>query len=93
MEVVVYTMKGCPHCDTLKKILNEKKITFTEKDVDDNEKSYNNFSKAVDSEYLPAILIGKKAFLAERSFKTIEQAGNIIQNFLLEQNRRGHHLG
>ena len=93
MEVVVFTMKGCPHCDELKKILVEKKITFTEKDVDDNEEIYNKFSKAVDSEYLPAILIGRKAFLAERSYKTIKQAGNIIQNFLLEQEHRGHHLG
>ena len=93
MEVVVFTMKGCPHCDTLKKILVEKKITFTEKDVDDNEKIYEKFSKAVDNEYLPAILIGRRAFLAERSFKTIEQAGNVIQNFLLEQDRRGRHLG
>jgi len=93
MDVVVFTMKGCPHCDTLKKILNERKITFIEKDVDDNEETYNKFSKAVDSEYLPAILIGRKAFLAERSFKTIEQAGNVIQNFLLEQDRRGRHLG
>ena len=40
MEVVVFTMKGCPHCDELKKILIEKKITFTEKDVDDNEEIY-----------------------------------------------------
>ena len=93
MEVIIFTMKGCPHCDELKKILVEKKITFTEKDVDDNEETYNKFSKAVDNEYLPAILIGRKAFLAERSYKTIKQAGNLIQNFLLEQDRRGHHLG
>ena len=93
MEVIVYTMKGCPHCDNLKKILVEKKISFIEKDVDENEETYNKFSKAVDNEYLPAILIGKKAFLAERSFKSIEQAGDVIQNFLLEQRSRGRHLG
>ena len=93
MEVIVYTMKGCPHCDNLKKILVEKKISFIEKDVDENEETYNKFSKAVDNEYLPAILIGKKAFLAERSFKSIEQAGEVIHNFLLEQDRRGRHLG
>ena len=93
MDVIVYTMKGCPHCDNLKKILVEKKISFIEKDVDENEETYNKFSKAVDNEYLPAILIGKKAFLAERSFKSIEQAGDVIQNFLLEQRSRGRHLG
>ena len=93
MEVVVYTMKGCPHCDNLKKILIEKKISFIEKDVDENEETYNKFSKAVDNEYLPAVLIGKKAFLAERSFKSIDQAGEVIENFLLEQRRHGRHLG
>jgi len=54
---------------------------------------YESFSKKVESEYLPAILIGKKAFIPERSFQTIEQAVEIIQTHLSELSHRGHHLG
>jgi len=93
MEVILYTMKGCPFCDDLKKILNENKVPFHEKDIDENEKEYDKFSEAVKSEFLPAVLIGKKAFIPDRSFKTIDQAGKIIQNYLLEQQNRGNHLG
>ncbi len=92
MEVVVFTMKGCPFCDELKEKLNESKVLFTEKDVDDNEEIYNKFSEAVKSEFLPAVLIGKKAFIPEKSFKTIDQAGNLIKNYLLEQDHRGSRL-
>jgi len=88
----MFTMKGCHHCDKLKKILSESNISFVEKDVDEHERVYNNFSKAVKSEYLPAVVIGKQVFIPERSFKTIEQAGKSIQKYLLEQSHRGNHL-
>jgi glutaredoxin len=93
MEVIVFSMEGCPHCDNLKEKLTEKEIKFTVKDVDENEVLYESFSKKVESEYLPAILIGKKAFIPERSFQTIEQAVEIIQTHLSELSHRGRHLG
>ncbi len=93
MEVILFSMKGCPYCEDLKNKLIEREIKFTEKDVDENEILYESFSKKVDSEYLPAIMIGKKAFIPERSFKTIEQAVGIIENYLSELVDRGHHLG
>ncbi len=93
MEVIVFSMDGCPHCDNLKTKLKENNIQFTEKDVDENEMLYESFSKKVDSEYLPAILIGKRAYIPERSFQTIDQAVELIQNRLSELSRHGHHLG
>ena len=93
MEVIVFSMQGCPHCDNLKQQLKERKINFVEKDVDDveNEVLYESFSKKVDSDYLPAVIIGKKAFLPDRSFKTIDQGVEIIQNYLSELSHRDHH--
>ena len=93
MEVIMYTMKGCLHCNNLKKFLNERKISFIEKDIEDHEPEYEKFSKAVKSEYLPAVLIGKKAFLPEKSFKTIIQASRIIESYLAGLSHHGHHLG
>jgi glutaredoxin len=88
----MFTMKGCPYCDDLKKKLTENKISFTEKDVDEHEKIYEKFSKAVKSDFLPAIIIGKKAFIPDRSFKTIDQGAKIIKNYLLEHDHQGPHL-
>lgn len=82
MEVIMFTMKGCPHCDNLKKKLTENKISFVEKDVDEHEKLYEKFSKSVKSDFLPAVIIGKKAFVPDRSFKTIDQGAQIIENYL-----------
>ena len=92
MEVIIYTMKGCPYCDELKEKLNESNISFIEKDIDKNIKEYDKFSEAVKSEFLPAILIGKKAFIPERSFHTIDQANKVIGNYLLEQENRAPRL-
>ena len=91
MKVVVFSMEGCPHCDNLKNILKERNISFVERDVDKHEVLYENFSRAVKSEFLPAVVIGKKAFLPEKSFKTIEQAGEIIQNYLQGLDHHDHH--
>ena len=77
MEIKIFSMKGCPHCDNLKNKLKENKIDFTEIDVDENEKLYEAFSKKVKNDFLPAILIDKTAFLPDKSFNTIDEA--IIQ--------------
>jgi glutaredoxin len=86
-------MKGCPYCDDLKNKLEEKDIKYVEKDVDENELLYESFSQKVDSEFLPAIMIGKKAFIPEKSFKTIDQAATVIQNYLLELSDHDPHVG
>jgi glutaredoxin len=90
---IVFSMEGCPHCDNLKKQLTERNIEFIEKDVDkkENELLYESFSKKVNSDFLPAILIGKKAFIAEKSYKTIDQAVTIIENYLQELSHRENH--
>jgi len=81
---IIFSMKGCPHCDNLKSQLKESNITFKEIDVDEskNEILYESFSKKVESDYLPAIVIGKKAFLPERSFNKIDDAVVMIKEYL-----------
>ena len=74
MEVKMFTMKGCSHCDNLKKQLKENKIDFVELDIDENKKLYDSFSKKVKNEFLPAVLIDKTAFLPDKSFNTIDEA-------------------
>jgi|TARA_R110000796_G_scaffold1095_1_gene4222 glutaredoxin len=82
MEIKIFSMKGCPHCDNLKNQLIENKIVFTEVDIDENKELYDSFSKKVDSEFLPAVVIGKTAFLPDRSFNTIDEAVKQIKTHL-----------
>lgn len=81
-KVKVFSMKGCPHCENLKNKLNENNIDYIDIDVDEHSDVYENFSKKVENEYLPAILIDKTAFLPERSFQTIDEAVKLISQHL-----------
>ena len=81
-KVKVFSMKGCPHCENLKNKLNENNIDHIEIDVDEHSDVYETFSKKVENEYLPAILIDKTAFLPERSFQTIAQLQGSYQLFV-----------
>jgi glutaredoxin len=83
MEINVFSMKGCPHCDNLKNKLKENNIEFVELDIDDNNLLYERFSKKVDNEFLPAILIGKTAYVPERSFTTIDEAVELVKKHLI----------
>ena len=93
VKPIVFSMKGCPHCDNLKSQLKESNIEFKEIDVDqsENEVLYESFSKKVESDYLPAIVIGKKAFLPERTFKKIDDAVILIREYLRELSDRDNH--
>jgi glutaredoxin len=83
VRVKVFSMKGCPHCENLKNKLNENNIDYIDIDIDEHEELYNNFSKKVNNEYLPAILMDRTAFVPERSFNTIDEAVSLIKNQLL----------
>lgn len=82
MKVKVFSMQGCPHCDNLKTQLNENNIDFVLLDVDEHKELYDKFVNKVNNEYLPAILIGKTAFLPDRSFQTINEAVDLVKQHL-----------
>jgi glutaredoxin len=84
MEINIFSMKGCPHCDNLKNKLKENNIEFVELDIDDNNLLYERFSKKVDNEFLPAILIGKTAYVPEKSFTTIDEAVELVKKHLIK---------
>ena len=83
MEISVFSMKCCPHCDNLKNKLKENNIEFVEIDIDDNELLYERFSKKVNNEFLPAILVGKTAYVPEKSFTTIDEAVELVKKHII----------
>lgn len=82
MDIKIFSMRGCPHCVNLKNKLKEENIEFTEYDIDEHSEMYDKFSKIVGNEFLPAILIGKTAYVPEKSFKTIDKAVELIKSHL-----------
>ena len=57
LTVVVYTMKGCPHCIDFKEMLTNEGIEFVDRDIDEFEEEYKMFSEITDNELVPALLI------------------------------------
>ena len=80
-HVVVFTMKGCPHCDDFKELLVKENIEFVDADIDE----YNMFVKMTENEYVPAIMIvneqtrDAKFYAPDRDFEDLDQAVNLIK--------------
>jgi glutaredoxin len=93
--IVVFTMKGCPFCDMLKKTLKEEKIDFIDRDIWEHEEEYNLFVKTTGgNELVPAFMIietdgentSSKLFAPERDFNILDEGVNIIKENLLRFN-------
>ena len=57
LNIVVYTMEGCPHCVRFKDMLKESSIEFHERDIDEFEEEYDLFSEITNNDSVPAMLI------------------------------------
>jgi glutaredoxin len=54
---VIYTMKGCPHCTSIKEELNKENIPFLDRDINEFEEEYDEFSKATQNDFVPALML------------------------------------
>jgi len=87
--VIIYSMRGCPHCVELKKMLEEIKIPFIDRDVNDYEEEYELYTKVVGNEYVPALMLIEnpdtesktELYAPERDYNELEDALKIIKEF------------
>ena len=87
LNVIVYTMEGCPHCVDFKKMLKEAKIKFFDRDIDKYKKEYDLFSEITKNDMVPAMLIiegdeeSHESFLyaPERNYNELTEALDIIK--------------
>lgn len=87
LTVVVYTMKGCPHCVDFKNLLENEKIEFIDRDIDEYEDEYDIFSKITNNEMVPAVLVIEgdekkhQSFLytPERNYNQLTEAVDLIR--------------
>lgn len=92
LDVVVYTMEGCGHCEEFKKMLTESGITFYDRDVFKFQKEHNMYVELTKSEYVPSLLLietdeaneQKSIFYAaDRDFKTINEGLNLVKKHII----------
>jgi glutaredoxin len=87
LSVVVYTMKGCPHCVEFKEILTKEGIEFFDRDIDEYKEEYDLYSEITDNDMIPALLIiegdeeNHKSFLyaPDRDYNELNEALDIIK--------------
>ena len=89
--LVLFTMKGCPHCVTMKDALKESNIEFVERDIDEYKDEYNIFVEVTENEFVPAFMIIENVnteipnsllFAPERDYNEITEGVEIIKNHL-----------
>jgi len=86
LNVIVYTMKGCPFCDQFKEMLVQESIEFFDRDIDEYSDEYDSFSKITENDMIPALLIiegdgeNYESFLyaPDRNYMELTEAVDII---------------
>ena len=87
---IVFTMKSCPHCHDFKKLLDEAKVDYIDRDIYEFEEEYEMFVEATGNEFVPAFMLieniesdspNTKLFAPDRDFEDIEQGVTIIREF------------
>lgn len=58
--IIIYTQPDCPPCEITKKYLQEKGISYIEKNVRQNQKARNELVKKYKSYSTPTVIIGEK---------------------------------
>jgi len=89
-KLVVFTMKGCPWCEDMKKSLKENEIDFLDRDINEHEEEYKLFVEITENDFVPAFMIIEdvedlsktKLYAPDRDFDGIEQGVEIIKESL-----------
>ena len=87
LNVVVYTMKGCPFCTDFKDMLVKENIEFFDRDIEEYKEEYDLFVEITENDYVPAFMIVESPneepnsllFAPGRDFEEIEDGVEIIK--------------
>ena len=88
--VILFTMKGCPHCVEMKKMLVNEGIDFVDRDIDEYEEEYNMFVEITENEYVPAFMLIEnpetdpisELYAPDRDYDDLEDGVGIIKEWL-----------
>ena len=91
VNVIVYTMKGCPFCQDFKKLLEDENIDFVDRDIHEHEQEYDTYSKITGNDMIPALLIiegdekNHKSYLyaPEKNYNELTEALELVKKHLI----------
>ena len=86
LNIIVFTMKGCPFCTEFKDILVKENIEFFDRDIEEYKEEYDLFSEITNNDMIPALLViegnekSHESFLytPERNYNELTEALTII---------------
>lgn len=90
LNVVVYTMKGCPFCTDFKDMLVNENIEFFDRDIDEYKDEYDIFVEVTGNDMIPSLLVIEgdeekhESFLyaPERNYNELTEAVDIIKGHM-----------
>lgn len=90
--VIIYSMKGCPHCVEFKEMLKEHNIKFYDRDINEYEEEFDMFVEITGKDYVPAFMLVDesesdepipKLYAPELDFDELNEGLEIIKKFVL----------
>ena len=81
--IEIYTLDNCPFCNELKEGLTAEGIEYVEKDVSipKFEAEYDVLADRFDTDDVPVMVIDKRVFIPDVSFKNISDAVGLAKRF------------
>ena len=90
--VILYTMKGCPHCVHFKQMLEENNIKYHDRDIDEYSDEFDIFVEITGKEYVPSFMLVDESesdepipmlFAPDVDFNELTEGLEIIKKFIL----------
>jgi hypothetical protein len=91
---VLFTMKGCPFCTSIKEEFKKNNIDYIERDIHENEEEYNQFVELTENEFIPAMMLltidknektsNIKLLAPDRDFQDIYEGVEMVKSYLLD---------
>lgn len=87
LNIVVYTMKGCPFCVDLKDMLIKEGVEFYDRDIEEYKEEYDLFVEITNNDMIPSLLVIEgdekkyKSYLyaPDKNFNELTEAVDIIK--------------
>lgn len=77
-KVIVYTMQYCPYCESAKKLLQSKGVTFDEIKLDmDDDAAWSRLEKQTGFKTMPQIFVGDKFIGGYNEMASLDRKGEL----------------
>jgi glutaredoxin len=83
-SIIIFTLNGCQHCDSLKERFTNLSIPYNELDIEKNEELWNKIVDYNNSEVVPTILMYDEydkgeIFIPGKDYETEDEIVKIIE--------------